>query len=260
MLCLRWNPPKHICRPPVAYFSSFYLTLNLDTTPVDSVHSLWNVTWTGIYSGTKQQCDQLPAIGRVLHVRWLRVGSHLGPWGWLGQSHPALKASRTSPSGLSSCGSVSDLYSWTLLRGVGYCMGCSSHGPSGCVAHMGGLTWWGHQQAGSVVLWLRPDKLTQTTESCGGKGMARPLSQGDSTSEHLGHALKGRAPWPLPWLAFISFLGTLYWGWSLFTMHRFTLGCYLLQKTKERILLITSTRKDIYKCQGKSGWTGYTCP
>ena len=29
-------------------------------------------------------------------------------------------------------------------------------------------------------------------------------------------------------------------------MHRFTLGGYLLQKTKERMLLITSKRKDSY--------------
>ena len=42
-------------------------------------------------------------------------------------------------------------------------------------------------------------------------------------------------------------------------MHRFTLGGYLLQKTKERMLLITSKQKDIYKCKGKSGCTGYTC-
>ena len=33
-----------------------------------------------------------------------------------------------------------------------------------------------------------------------------------------------------------------------------------LQKTKERMLLITSKRKDIYKCKGKSSWTGYTPP
>ena len=32
-----------------------------------------------------------------------------------------------------------------------------------------------------MVLWLRQDKFTQTTESCGGKGTARPLSQGEST-------------------------------------------------------------------------------
>ena len=35
------------------------------------------------------------------------------------------------------------------------------------------------------------DKFTKTTESCGGKGTARPLSQGASTSMHL------RAPRPL---------------------------------------------------------------
>ena len=39
---------------------------------------------------------------------------------------------------------------------------------------------------------------------------------------------------------------------------QFTLGGYLLQKTKERMLLITSKKKDICKCKGKSGQTGYT--
>ena len=34
-------------------------------------------------------------------------------------------------------------------------------------------------------------------------------------------------------------------------MHRFNLGGYLLQKTKERVLLITSKRKDICKLKGK---------
>ena len=34
-------------------------------------------------------------------------------------------------------------------------------------------------------------------------------------------------------------------------MHRFALGGYFLQKTKERMLLTTSERKDIYKCKGK---------
>ena len=32
-----------------------------------------------------------------------------------------------------------------------------------------------------MVLWLRQDKFTWATESCGGKGIARPLSQGEST-------------------------------------------------------------------------------
>ena len=43
------------------------------------------------------------------------------------------------------------------------------------------VNWCGHQQAVSVALWLRGDKFTRTTESCGGKGMALPLSRG----EHL---------------------------------------------------------------------------
>ena len=43
--------------------------------------------------------------------------------------------------------------------------------------------------------------------------------------------------------AFIAFLGTLHRGWSSFTMHRFAVGDYLLQITKERILLITTKRR-----------------
>ena len=75
-----------------------------------------------------------------------------------------------------------------------------------------------------------------------------------------GHSLKRRAQGPLPWQAFIASQGTLHWGWSLFTMQGFTLGGYLLQKTKERMLLITSELKDICKCKGKSSSTGYTHP
>ena len=41
-------------------------------------------------------------------------------------------------------------------------------------------------------------------------------------------------------------------GPHLLCAGRFALGGYLLQKTKERMLLITS-RKDICKCKGKSG-------
>ena len=75
-------------------------------------------------------------------------------------------------------------------------------------------------------------------------------------------SLREREGWPhpLPGQAFFAFLGTLHWGWSSFTMHRFALGGYLLQKTKERMLLITSKKKDFCKCKWKSGWIGYTCP
>ena len=45
----------------------------------------------------------------------------------------------------------------------------------------------------------------------------------------------------------------LFWGgWSSFTMHRFTVGDYLLQITKERMLLITSKRR-MLQIKGKSG-------
>ena len=44
------------------------------------------------------------------------------------------------------------------------------------------------------------------------------------------HSLKGRVPQPLPWQAFIAFLGTVHWGWSSFTMQRFALGGYRKQR------------------------------
>ena len=56
----------------------------------------------------------------------------------------------------------------------------------------------------------------------------------------------------LPGQAFIAFLGTLHGGCSSFTMHRFTVGDYLLQTTKERILLITSKRR-MLQIKGESG-------
>ena len=68
---------------------------------------------------------------------------------------------------------------------------------------------------------------------------------GHSLSEREREGQK-RAPakaLPLSGQAFIAFLGTLYCGWSSFTMHRFTVGDYLLQITKDRILLITSKRR-----------------
>ena len=77
-----------------------------------------------------------------------------------------------------------------------------------------------------------------------------------------GHSLsergrEGQSAWPLPGQAFIAFLGTLHWGWSSFTMHSFAVGDYLLQVTKERMLLITSKRR-MLQIKGKSGWTDYT--
>ena len=40
-------------------------------------------------------------------------------------------------------------------------------------------------------------------------------------------------------------------------MHRFAIGDYLLQITKERMLLITSKRR-MLQIKGESGLTGYT--
>ena len=58
------------------------------------------------------------------------------------------------------------------------------------------------------------------------------------------------------WTGFYCFLGTLYQGWSSFTMHSFVLGGYLLQTTKERMSLNTS-KKDICNVKGEMVETGY---
>ena len=86
-------------------------------------------------------------------------------------------------------------------------------------------------------------KYTRTIESCGGKGTVWPLSQEE------------RAP-TLALTGFYCFLGPLHQRWSSFTMHRFVLGGYLLQTTKERMSLNTS-KKDICNVKGEVVETGY---
>ena len=98
----------------------------------------------------------------------------------------------------------------------------------------------GHLQSVSPALWLRPDKFTQTTESCGEKGTARPFSQEESAPNP---ALSG----------FYCFSGHITLRMVLIYYAQVCCRWLLLQKTKERMLLITSKRKDIYKCKGKSG-------
>ena len=87
------------------------------------------------------------------------------------------------------------------------------------------------------MLWLQQTNSHGLQKSCGEKG------------QH-GHSLSERGPQPLPGQAFIAFLGTLHLGQSSFTMHRFAVGDYLLQITKERMLLITS-KKRMLQIQGE---------
>ena len=101
------------------------------------------------------------------------------------------------------------------------------------------------------VLWMQWTNSHRLQKSCGEKGMAWPHSLSEWESQRT------REPGPLPGQAFIASLGTLHWGWSSFTMHRFTVGDYLLQTTKEKMLLITSKRR-MLQIKGESGWTGYT--
>ena len=103
---------------------------------------------------------------------------------------------------------------------------------------------------GISVLWLQWTNSHGLQKSCGEKVMAWPLSKWERGRE-------GQRARPLPGQAFIAFLGTLHQGWSSFTTHRFTVGDYLLQTTKERMLLVTSKRT-MLQIKGESGWTGYT--
>ena len=92
-------------------------------------------------------------------------------------------------------------------------------------------------------LWLQYSNTHRLQKSCGGKGAAWPLCQEESTR-------------PLPWQAFIAFLGPLHQRWSSFIMHRFVLGGYLLQTTKDMMSLNTS-KKDICNVKGEMIETGY---
>ena len=77
-------------------------------------------------------------------------------------------------------------------------------------------------------------------QSCGGKGTVRPFSQEKSA--------------PTPALTgFYCFSRHITLRMVLIYYAQVLLGGYLLQKTKERMLLITSEKKDICKCKGKSG-------
>ena len=94
-----------------------------------SVHSSWNTTWTDICTGVKQRCDRpQPLVGCTIRGGlglargWLMAGT-------MGLARPAfpsvLKFSRKSSNGLDSYRSVSDPYSWTLLGGMEWYVGCS---------------------------------------------------------------------------------------------------------------------------------------
>ena len=89
----------------------------------------------------------------------------------------------------------------------------------------------------SVVLWVQQTNSHRLQKSCGEKG------QHD-------HFLSDGVPPLLPGQAFIAFLGALHQGKSSCIMHRFALGDYLLQITKERMLLTTS-KKRMLQMQGE---------
>ena len=95
-------------------------------------------------------------------------------------------------------------------------------------------------------LWLLYSNthIHRLQKSCGEKGAAWPLSK-----------LK-RGPLTPSWTAFIVFVGTLHGGWSSFTMRRFTTGDYLLRRTKDRTLLITSKRR-MLQLKGEAAHTPY---
>ena len=107
---------------------------------------------------------------------------------------------------------------------------------------------------GIRVLWQQWANTHGLQKSCGEKGTAWPLSKWERGQEGQREHKRAR---PLPGQAFFAFLGTLHRGWSSFTMHRFTVGDYLLRTTRGRILLITSKIR-MLQTKGESGWTGHT--
>ena len=85
------------------------------------------------------------------------------------------------------------------------------------------------------------DKFTRTTEILWRKKEVRERARGPERAQERARPLPGQA-----------FLGALHQGWSSFTMHRFTVGDYLLQTAKDRMLLITSKRR-MLQLKGASG-------
>ena len=99
---------------------------------------------------------------------------------------------------------------------------------------------------GICVLWLRRRNSHGLQKSCGEKGTGRAtLSERDKAQTSA-------------WTGFCCFSGHITWRMVLIHYAQVALGGYLLQITKERKLLITTEKKDICKCKGKSGRTGYT--
>ena len=117
-----------------------------------------------------------------------------------------------------------------------------------------GALWCRPRPAGSVCCGSNSQTHTDYRNPVEKKGL-----HGCSWREREGERAREspRESWPLPGQAFIAFLGTLHQGWSSLTMHRFTVGDYLLQTTKDRKLLITSKRR-MLQLKGERGWTGYT--
>ena len=95
-----------------------------------------------------------------------------------------------------------------------------------------------------LVLWLQYTSTHGLQKSCGGKGVAWPLSKWERARGIERVQKRERESRPLPGQAFIAFLGPLHQRRSSFTMHRFVLDGYLLQTTKERMSINTS-KKDI---------------
>ena len=90
------------------------------------------------------------------------------------------------------------------------------------------------------MLWLRRDKFTRTTESCGGKGMAWPLSQGESASTL---ALTG----------FYCFSGHITFRMVLIYYAQVQFGWLPFTENKGEDVVNYFKEKDVCKCKGKGG-------
>ena len=101
---------------------------------------------------------------------------------------------------------------------------------------------------GIHVLWLQWTNSHGLQKSCGEKGMAWPLPKWE----------RARGPESLTpaWTGYYCFSGYITLRMILIYYAQVPVGDYLLQITKERMLLITSKRR-MLQSKGKSGYTPY---
>ena len=98
-----------------------------------------------------------PCLEGFRRTGWRPDHQHTIVLGWLSQTHWFSTVRSRGPK-----------------NNLGYTVFCSLRVPGGSFPCW--FEWCRHRSVVSMTLWLRWDKFTRTTESCGGKGTAEPLS------------------------------------------------------------------------------------